>query len=128
MGVCSVYICNVWMRVVLYVRIYLDCLGGCSVLSVYIWIVWMGLVLFCILKAAPPKIPSVCETNQVTMQRIQQPNRLLLFTFYLQLTRQITLFVSLFILSSMMLFGDISTCSHTLIEEFSVKSSTLLHE
>ena len=67
MGGCSVYIWIVWM-------------GVCSVLSVYIWIVWMGLVLFCIPKAAPPKIPSVCETNQVTMQRIQQPNRLLLFT------------------------------------------------
>ena len=28
----------------------------------------------------------------------------------------------------MMLFGDISVCSHSLIKDFSGKSSTLLHE
>ena len=35
--------------------------------------------LFCIQKAAPPKIPSECETNQLTMHRIQQTKSLSTF-------------------------------------------------
>ena len=61
--------------------VYLDCLGGCLFCIVCVYLDCLdGVVLFCIPKAAPPKIPSECETNQVTMQRIQQPNKLLLFT------------------------------------------------
>ena len=52
----------------------IDLLAFDSEFSVGGWRIFciVGRRLFCIQKAAPPKIPSECETNQLTMHRIQQ--------------------------------------------------------
>ena len=41
-------------------------------------------VCFVFSAAAPPKIPSECETNQLTMHRLQQTNPLSTFKTYFQ--------------------------------------------
>ena len=65
----------VWKeRKILYFQREIDLLAFVSEFTVSGWRIFciVGRRLFCIQKAAPPKIPSECETNQLTMHRIQQ--------------------------------------------------------